>query len=218
MSKFFNYFPKTFYSANNKTSSLDTVTNIISRVKFEETLKQNLNMFYKYEIRDGDTPEIIASKMYGNPERHWIVLMFNDIVDPQFDWPLDYRAFIDFVEAKYSANGAANTTVQTGLAWAQSENNTHSYYKIITTTNSDGSYTTKKYEVDANTYANVSSTSDSYTLDSGETITKDVSKEKKTYYTYELEENEAKRTINIMRPELVIDIEREFKKVIKGNA
>lgn len=218
MSKYFSYFPKTYYSANNKTSSLDTVTNIISRVKFEDTLKQNANAFYKYEIRDGDTPEIIASKIYENPERHWIVLLFNDIVDPQFDWPLDYKAFIDYVDAKYSANGAANTTVQSGLAWAQSDNNIHSYYKVVTTTNADGTFITKKYEVDANTYANVAATSNEYSLQSGETVTRAITKETKTYYNYESEVNEEKRIINLLRPDLVIDVEREFKKVIKGNS
>jgi nucleoid-associated protein YgaU len=100
MAKYFNYFPKTLYTANNSSAGLDTVTNIIARFGFEQSLKNNSSAFYKYQIQESDTPEIIAHKYYGNAEKHWIVLLFNDIIDPQFDWPLKYDVLIDFVDAK----------------------------------------------------------------------------------------------------------------------
>lgn len=215
MARFFNYFPKTVYTANTNVSGLDTVTNIIARFGFEKQLKENSAAFYKYSVQDSDTPEIIAHKFYENSERHWIVLMFNDIIDPQYDWPLRYENFINYVDSKYSANGAANTTVQTGLAWAMSVNNVHSYYKIIKRTSADGTVIEEKLQVDANTYANVAATSSTITLQSGNIITQSVSKEKKTYYEYEQETNEAKRNIILLKPEFVPQIEKEFKKVIK---
>ena len=216
MAKYFNYFPKTIYTANTNVSGLDTVTNIIARFGFEKTLKENSAAFYKYSIQDSDTPEIIAHKFYENSERHWIVLMFNDIVDAQYEWPLRYENFIDYVDSKYTANGAANTTVQTGLAWAMSVNNVQSYYKIIKRTSADGTIIEEKIQVDANTYANVGATTSSITLQSGNIITQSVSKEKKTYYEYEQEENEAKREIILLKPEFVPQVEKEFKKVIKS--
>ena len=216
MARFFNYFPKTVYTANTNSSGLDTVTNIISRFGFEKSLKENSAAFYKYSIQDSDTPEIIAHKFYENSERHWIVLMFNDIVDAQYEWPLRYENFIDYVDSKYTANGAANTTVQTGLAWAMSVNNVQSYYKIIKRTSADGTIIEEKIQVDANTYANVGATTSSITLQSGNIITQSVSKEKKTYYEYEQEENEAKREIILLKPEFVPQVEKEFKKVIKS--
>ena len=215
MARFFNYFPKTVYTANTAVGGLDTVTNIIARFAFEQRLKTNSAAFYKYSIQDSDTPEIIAHKYYENSERHWIVLMFNDIIDPQYDWPLRYENFISYVDSKYTANGAANTTVQTGLAWAMNINNTHSYYKIIKRTSADGTVIEEKLQVDANTYANVAATSSSITLQSGNIITQAVTKEKKTYYEYEHEENESKRDIILLKPEFVPQIEKEFKKVIK---
>jgi len=215
MARFFNYFSKTVYTANTAVGGLDTVTNIISRFAFEQRLKENSAAFYKYSIQDSDTPEIIAHKYYDNSERHWIVLMFNDIVDAQYDWPLRYENFISYVDSKYTANGAANTTVQTGLAWAMNINNVHSYYKIIKRTSADGTVIEEKLQVDANTYANVGATSSSITLQSGNIITQAVTKEKKTYYEYEQEENESKRDIILLKPEFVPQIEKEFKKVIK---
>jgi hypothetical protein len=141
--------------------------------------------------------------------------MFNDIIDPQFDWPLRYENFIKFVDTKYTANGAANTTVQTGLAWAMSVNNVQSYYKIVTRTNIDKESIVETIQVDANTYVNVATSSSSVTLQSGDVITQTVTKSKKTYYDYEMEENEAKRDITLLKPEFVSQIEKEFKKIIK---
>jgi len=215
MAKYFNYFPKTPYTSNSQSTGVDSVTNIVSRFGFENKLKENENAFYKYTVKDSDTPEIIAYKYYGHSERHWIVLLFNDIIDPQYDWPLKQDEFIDFVSKKYTANGAANTTVQTGLEWCQDVNNVHSYYKTITRTSVDGTTIQEKIEIDANTYANVGATSVSHTLSDGKTITETVSKETKTYYVYEQEENEAKREINLLRNDFVSIVEDEFKRVIK---
>ena len=216
MAKYFNYFPKTLYTANNSSTGLDTVTNIIARFGFESTLKENSSAFYKYDIKDSDTPEIIASKYYENPERHWIVLMFNDIFDPQFDWPLRDRVLIDYIDAKYTANGAANTTIQTGLSWAMSPNNIQAYYKVITRTNIDDIKIIEKLQLDANTYANTAATNIIYNLQDGSRITEVVTKETQSYYQYEVAVNESKRTIKLLKPEFVTAVEKEFKRVIKA--
>lgn len=216
MAKFFNYYPKTFYTSNNNTTGVDAVTNIIARFGFEQQLKQNSLAFYPYQIQDSDTPEIIADKYYDNSERHWIVLLFNDIIDPQFDWPLNQNAIINYIDKKYTANGAANTTVQTGIAWALSENNVQSYFKVITTTGNDGTISTQKIQVDANAYANISSTTTSYTTQANETVVIAITKETRSYYTYEIDENEKKREIKLLKSEFVPAVEKEFKRIIRA--
>ena len=215
MAKYFNYFPKTLYTANNSTTALDSVTNIIARFAFENSLKQNSAAFYPYQIQESDTPEIIAHKYYGNSERHWIVLLFNDIIDPQFDWPLKYDTFIEFVDQKYSANGAANTTPVSGLSWAMNVNNVQGYFKIITTTGNDGTQSITKLQIDANTYANVAASTNNYVTANNETVTITVTKETQTYYDYEMAENEAKREIKLLKPEFVPAVEKEFKRIVK---
>ena len=206
MSKFFNYFPKTVYSLDN-TNNVDAVTSIVSRFSFENSFRDNTSVYYEYNIQDSDTPEIIASKFYGDSEKHWVVLMLNQIIDPQFDWPLDQRTIISFITEKYSANASVG---QSGINWAQA--NIHSYYKIETrTTNSTGTELQSKLEIDANTYANVAATTSNLTLDDGNSITITTTKETKSYYDYEVEENEAKRTIKLLKPEFVSSIEEELK-------
>ena len=220
MAKYFNYFPKIVYSANNNTAGLDTVTSITSRFNFTDNFKLNSSIFYTYDVQESDTPEIIAGKFYKNPERHWIVLMFNDIVDPQYDWPLKSSDLINFIDKKYTANGAANTTVQTGLAWAMSTNNVQAYYKIVKRTTTDttpqGTTIEEKIELDANTYANVATSSATYTLADGTTTVETITKEKQTYYDYEMEVNEAKRDIKLLKNDFVSIVEKEFRKVIKS--
>jgi hypothetical protein len=217
MAKLFNYYPKTFYTSNTKTTGLDSVTNIVARFGFEKKLKENSAAFYKYSVKDSDTPEIIATKFYDSPERHWIVLLFNDIIDPQYDWPLNNNTLISFIDNKYTANGVANTTPVSGIQWAKSTNNTKNYYKIITRTASDSTIITEKFQVDANTYANVAASTTSYTLNSGAIVTEKISKEKQTHYDYEVEENEAKREINLLKKEFVPEVEKEFRRVIRGD-
>lgn len=214
MAKFFRYYPKTFYASNTSAAGVDAVTNIITRFSFESQLKQNSIVFYKYQIQEGDTPEIIADKYYGNPEYHWVVLLFNDIIDPQFDWPLDQNTLIKYIDTKYTANGAANTTVQSGLAWALSENNVQAYFKVVTTTGNDGTVSVQKLEVDKNTYANVASTTTNYTTQANQVVTIAISKETRSHYTYEVEENEKKREINLLKSDFLTDVEKEFKRVV----
>lgn len=209
MAKYFNKFPKTFYTLQSVPYGVDVVTNIISRYSFEQSFKNNTSIYEKYNVKESDTPEIIASKIYDSSERHWIVLVMNDIVDAQFDWPLDYRTLITVINSKYTAN--ANTG-QTGLNWAQQ--NTHSYYSVEKrTTIKTGDYSEKKFEVDANTYANVSVTTSNITLGDGNEIIVAISKETKSYYDYELEENENKRQIKLLKPEFAYALEQELKNV-----
>jgi hypothetical protein len=217
MAKYFNYFPKTFYTSNNTSSGIDTVTNIIARFGFEKKLKENSSAFYKYTIKDSDTPEIIAAKFYDHVERHWIVLLFNDIIDPQYDWPLDSRTLIQYINTKYSANQYADTanTSVTGISWAQNTSHVKSYFKNITRTSADGTDIVEKITVDANTYANIAATSIAYTLNNSSSITETISKTTQTYYDYEVELNEAKREIRLLKSDFIPEVEKEFKRVIK---
>jgi len=218
MAKYFNFFPKTSYYKSKDSTSLDIVTNITSRFNFDDRLKQNASTYYKYKIKDGDTPEILASKIYGSPEKHWIILAMNNIVDPLYEWPLGQRTIGKFIEAKYSSSSYANTayTGVTGLEWAT--NNTQAYYKVEKRTDtSTGLYREDRIRLDANTYANVVISDTNYTLEDGTPLRIVVSKETKTYYEYENELNENKRNITILKPEFVIDIEAEFINVMKDS-
>jgi len=212
MANYFNFFPKTYYAPTLDTNSADVVTNLVTRFSFEKKFKENTSVFTKYNINDGDTPEIIAYKAYGSAELHWVVLAMNDIVDPQYDFPLDQRSLGKFVDAKYTAN--ANTSIgETGMTWAMS--NIHSYYITKTSTNiSSGSISEDVIQIDAATYANTTATSSTITVPKGIQFKVDIAKNTKTYYDYEIEYNETKRTINLLKPEFINAVKDELKRVM----
>ena len=210
MAEYFRYYPRTIYAQDIEQDSIDVVTNLVTRFSFEKKFKENTSVFQKYDIRDGDTPESIAYKIYGSSEKHWIVLAMNDIVDPQYDWPLDQITLGNFVNSKYTANANVG---QSGLSWAQS--NIHSYYKIEKrTTISTGDFKEDTIEVDANTYANISVTTTTVTIPNGKQVKVEILKEVKTYYEYEVDYNERNRTINLLKSQFVDAATSEFKRVI----
>jgi hypothetical protein len=210
MAEYFRYYPRTIYAQDIEQDSIDVVTNLVTRFSFEKKFKENTSVFQKYDIRDGDTPESIAYKIYGSSEKHWIVLAMNDIVDPQYDWPLDQITLGNFVNSKYTANANVG---QSGLSWAQS--NIHSYYKIEKrTTVSTGDFKEDTIEVDANTYANISVTTTTVTIPNGKQVKVEILKEVKTYYEYEVDYNERNRTINLLKSQFVDAATSEFKRVI----
>jgi hypothetical protein len=208
MAKYFDTFPKISYSFDGfKTSEI--ITNIISRFALEQSLKENASIYYTHDVRDGDTPEILSAKLYGSPDKHWIIMMMNDIIDVGYDWPMDYRTLTRFIDAKYLASANSTTTGQ-GISWAQI--NIQSYYKVLTTRTPSGSTIVERFEIDANTYANTTiSLNQQITLSDNNVIVIDTTKETETYYDYELELNESKRKIKLLRPELVSQLEQEVR-------
>ena len=202
--RYFQNLPIDFYKFYG--NSLDVVTNITTRVEFNEKIKTNAASYYEYVVMDGDTPEILASKFYDSSERHWIILLLNNIVDPVTQWPLSEESLNLYIEKRYEreANGSPV------LNW--SKTTVKNYEKIETRTNV---VTKEKFSetltVDQTTYNSIVPSTELITLESGNVIELRVEKRAITYYDYELYENESKRNIKLLKPEFVEFVEREFK-------
>jgi len=211
MSKYFSYFPITSYTTSPNGDNIDLITNIMTRFKMEESFKTNTAVYNNYTIKDGDTPESIAYNFYGDVEYHWVVLLYNNILDPQFNWPLEDRSLSRYINSKYESS-ADTANNETGLVWSRS--NIHSYYKEITTTTSKNISHTQIIQIDAPTYANTTSLSVSVTLSNGEQITKSTVRNSKTYFDYEDGVNENLRSIKILKPEFIFSLKEEFRRTI----
>lgn len=105
MTQYFSKFPLMYYDING-SGNLVTVRDIIHKDKFLEVVRNNTLILYPYIVKDGETPEIIAAKLYGSSQYHWIVLFSNNIFNLWADWPLSYDQFMDFLTKKY---GDVNT-------------------------------------------------------------------------------------------------------------
>lgn len=214
MPKYFHYFPQTIYNVDDTKKNVDVVTNILSKFAFENSFKDNSVVYYEYVVGDGETPEMLAHKFYGDAEKHWIILSLNDYVNPQNDWPIEQRSLIKFINKKYETQADTANTGNTGIQWART--NIQAYYKIETQVDAfTGQKTVNKYEIDAGTYANTVPSSTNYTLPGNTVVTISVTKDVKTYLDYEYDVNEAKRQIKILKPEFVNVVEQELIKLFE---
>jgi hypothetical protein len=98
---FFNRFPLLAYDvANNDNYKL--LPDILRRVKMRTSLRSSKFLFDTYDVKDGETPETIAYKWFGDAELHWVILMTNNVLDRYHDWPMNQVQFQAFLEDKYS--------------------------------------------------------------------------------------------------------------------
>lgn len=216
MANYFKHFNKIVYSRDDDSTSLDVLTNLTTKISFMSEYADNTALYYYYNIEDGDTPEILAYKLYGSTDKHWVLLMFNNIQDPQHDWPLEQRTLGNFIEKKYSTSkysDKANTSVS-GLSWSMS-NKKEYYVKEDTVVNNTTYNYSDEFIVDYNTYENTAPSQKTISLQSGDTLHVTTSKYAKTYFEYENDLNESKRSIMILKPEFVDIVYKEFKNLVK---
>ena len=175
---YFNTLPKVLTPDQNGNYIL--MTNILSRATIIEELQNNPMLFYKYNIQDGDTPEIIAEKYYGDPYKYWIVLYSNQIMDPIWNWPLNYEQFLDYINSKYETE-AANA----GKTPYEYTNSTvYAYQEVITTKDSYSEISTEKIiPLDVSAYNSFVETNNTYTLPSGLTCNVHATKRSCMYIT-----------------------------------
>ena len=77
------------------------VTNLLRRVALNTKVKTNALLYDTYDVKEGETPESIAFKLYGDAEFHWVIMLVNDITDRYHQWPMRYSQFLEYVNDKY---------------------------------------------------------------------------------------------------------------------
>lgn len=100
---YFKNFPKIDYSSTGRTDDEKLVTHLLKRVSIKAGVKDEMLLLDDYSIRAGDTPEIIASKHFGSPLYHWVILITNQITDRYFDWPMTEVQFEAYIKDKYGS-------------------------------------------------------------------------------------------------------------------
>ena len=97
---YFSNFPVIPYDSEGN-GNLKDVTNLLRRVVVRTKIEENTSVFDTYDVKEGETPEMIAHKYYGDVNLHWTILVANDIVDYYEDWPMSVQKFETFVSDKY---------------------------------------------------------------------------------------------------------------------
>ena len=137
VSPYFDNFPKINYQINDGNAT-ESVTNIFHRMGIIKKVLSDTTSYVLYEVEDNETPEIVAEKTYNDAGAGWIILYANQIVDPQFDWPLSGQAFNDYIINKYGSIANSQSTI-------------HHYEKVVETT-VDGETYVRRYNVGKERY------------------------------------------------------------------
>jgi len=87
------------------------VKNFFKRAKLRDDIFQDLAFFTKYIVIGDDRPDTVATKIYDDPTLDWVVLLSNNIVSIQSEWPLGQAAFNTYVNEKYGDE----TTLYSGI-------------------------------------------------------------------------------------------------------
>ena len=106
MSSYFRLVPNIDYINRNRESTSDinqfiTTKNLFKRVKLRDDIFGNINFFTKYQIIGDERPDNVAFKVYGDEVLDWVVLLSNNILSVQSEWPLSQTAFDKYLNEKY---------------------------------------------------------------------------------------------------------------------
>ena len=85
-------------------SNYTQVKNFFKRGKLREDIFQDLTVFEKYSVKGDDRPDNVAFEIYGDANLDWVVLLSNNIVNIQNEWPLGQQAFETYILDKYGTS------------------------------------------------------------------------------------------------------------------
>ena len=98
---YFNNFSTLMYDPKGDGSAKLT-TNILKRVRIRANMKKEIIMLDKYDIKENETPEIIADRHHGSSYYHWVVMLLNDISYINHDWVKSTRQLQKYIQIKYT--------------------------------------------------------------------------------------------------------------------
>lgn len=187
MANYFKTLPIVGYDINGTLPNrYVNITNIMKRVKFKTDAVDTLSIYYPYYVQEGERPDIVSNKAYGTVAYTYLILLINNIVDPLFDWPLSAQQFESYIISKYGGVDIAQGQIEY-------------YYKVIRPevpkTEDQDRIPEVRYRIDQTTYNATSAGSRGIMYS----------------YDHEVELNDAKREINLIRPDYIQTVDYEVK-------
>ena len=188
MANYFKNLPRVNYDIfGTEPNNYRSVTNIMKRIKFKPKVLEDISDYYPYYVQEGERPDIISFQKYGSVAYAYLIMLINDIYDPNFDRPLSSQQFEQYIRNKYG-------TVESAMG------TTKFYYQIIRAevprTGIAERIPEVKFIVDETTY-NALDTEDRTT---------------QTVYEWEDELNDNKRNIKLINSDFIQDIDYQVKR------
>ena len=185
-----NRLPELLYNVSSKPLDPDflLVKNIWRRAQVLVEYKSEVTIFTEITVGDGERPEDIATRYYGNPFFNWTILVINDIVDYYNQWPRSIVQLQDYINSKYTNPQATKHHVTTEVKDAN--NNIIVPAGKVVPSNFQVSYYNGSTTVTANPVVSV------------------------TNAMYETELNSKKQNIQVIKPNLIEDFVAEYKALL----
>ena len=99
---YFSRFPKMVYDVKGN-DNYKLLPDILRRVKQRNAIASGQFIFDTYDVVNGEKPEDIAYKWFGDAQLHWVILMTNNVTDRFYQWPMSQPQFDEFLTDKYGA-------------------------------------------------------------------------------------------------------------------
>lgn len=227
-----------------KDKNYTYIRNLFRTFRIRPETITNKGAYYSFDIPDWESPESLADKIYGSVHLYWIFFQMNQTINPLWDWPLNQRTFETFMNDSYSGDAlfvsalsgqftvgetlTGGTSAATGVVVSTDTTNfntassTAPYAKVVISSPT-GTFTASE-TITAGTSAKTATfqskllntdadhhfeDSNGNQIDAATSGASSISNR-----TYEDKLNEAKRKINVLRPEYVSDIVEEFESVL----
>ena len=187
MSSYFRNIPNFEYvnrlPESHSSSEYIEVKNLFKRGKIRDDIFKDVTYFTKYSIKGDDRPDNVAFNVYQDSKLDWVVLLSNNIINIQDEWPLTQQSFENYLLNKYEnqqnihgihhyeskeiKNSIGSTIIKKGIQVPQ-------YFSI------------KFFDANLGTYTEVGG--------AGDLITTEV-----TNYEYEIDLQDEKRNIYLLK-------------------
>jgi len=147
---FFNRFPLLVYDVKNN-NNYKLLPDILRRVKLRSVIRSSSMIFDTYDVKDGERPEDVAFKWFGDAELHWVILMTNNVIDRYYDWPMNQVQFAEFLTDKYGAGSEDaihhyEVTRDSGRTTGQGPNDYSHKVEVNSDTDNASSISNREYE------------------------------------------------------------------------
>lgn len=107
MSNYFRKLPNFNYinilPGSRSLNQYVAVKNLFRRPILRSDIFENLVYFTKYQIVGNERPDNVSQNFYGTPDLDWVVLMCNNIINIQTEWPIPQDALLDYLVIKYGS-------------------------------------------------------------------------------------------------------------------
>lgn len=235
--RYFRYFPKIPYDLDDNKATRDIV-DVFRLAKIISAIEDDITFYRNYTIQEGERPDHVSTKLYGSQEYYWTFFLINETMKNSYnDWPRARNEVEEWTDEHYSGDyikytnydlstkfevgetvqglisGATATIVDkdTNLGWIRINNRTGTFqdnelFRGLTSLDNGTIEGTGAFKFAAHHYEK-----DGYIVTRDTPLAAIV-----TNYDYEIEANEARREIKVIRPEFITRVKRQFREAING--